>query len=333
MILVTGGTGFLGAYIIKELIDKGYPVRALRRSRKLPFFIPSQIFDKVEWVNGDILDVVALDDAMQGIDAVIHSAAIVSFNKKDRGEMYRVNVEGTANVVNVALENNIRRLVHISSIAALGRTSSGDHVNEEKSWVESPLNTHYAISKKKADMEVFRGIGEGLNAVIANPSTILGFGDWNNGSASIFKRIYKQFGWYTTGVNGFVDVEDVAKAVVLLMESGISEQRFIINSENWEFQRLFNTIARGFNKKPPSKHAGPFLSNFAWRMEKARSYFSKYKPLLTRETSRIALSKTYFHNDKLLSILPGFSFTPLEESILKTCKKYEDAIKAMQLKL
>jgi dihydroflavonol-4-reductase len=332
MILVTGGTGFLGSYIIKELINKGHSVRAIRRSNKIPFYISREILDKVSWVEGDVLDVVSLDDAMQDVDTVIHSAAVVSFNSHNRNEMYQVNVEGTANVMNVALENNIRRVVHISSIAALGRTSSGDHVNEEKTWVESSLNTHYSISKKKAEMEVWRGMGEGLEAVIANPSTILGFGNWHEGSCSIFKRIYQQFSWYTNGVNGFVDVEDVAKAVVLLMESNITEQRFIINSENWEFKQLFNTIARGFNKKPPSREAGPFLSGMAWRLERAKSIFSEYKPLLTRETSKIALSKTFFYSDKLLGALPGFSFTPLEESITKACKKYEEALKAMQLK-
>ena len=331
MVLVTGGTGFLGAYIIKELIEKGYRVRAIRRSNKLPFYIPENILQKVDWVAGDILDVVSLDEAMQDVRAVIHSAAVVSFNKDQRKQMYQVNVEGTANVVNVALENNIQRLVHISSIAALGRTASGDKVDEEKTWVESALNTHYAISKKNAEMEVWRGMGEGLQAVIANPSTILGYGNWNEGSCSIFRRIYKEFSWYTEGVNGFVDVEDTARAVVQLMNSDIAEQRFIINSENWDFKKLFATIAKGFNKKAPYRHAGPFLSGVAWRMERARSYFSAHKPLLTRETSKIALSRTYFQNAKLLRALPGFSFRPLEESIIKACKKYEIALKDMQL--
>jgi nucleoside-diphosphate-sugar epimerase len=332
VVLITGGTGFLGAYIIKELINEGYSVRAIKRSNKLPFFIPREILDKVEWVDGDVLDVVALDDAMKNVDAVIHSAAVVSFNKHNRSEMYKVNVEGTANVVNLALDNNVRKLVHISSIAALGRTSSGDHVDEDKKWVESSLNTHYAISKKKAELEVWRGVGEGLDAVVANPSTILGYGDWNSGSSSIFKRIYKQFTWYTTGVNGFVDVEDVARAVVMLMKSDCSGERFIVNGENWEFQRLFQTIAKCFNRKAPSREAGAFLSGLAWRMEKARSYFSEHKPLLTRETTKIALSRTYFQNAKILRTFPGFSFTPLEETILKTCKKYEEGINSLLLK-
>jgi dihydroflavonol-4-reductase len=332
-ILVTGGTGFLGAYIIKELVEKGYNVRGIRRSAKLPFFLPKNILDKIEWVTGDVLDVDALDEAMKDIDAVIHSAAIVSFNKRNRKEMYQVNVEGTANVVNLALENNVKKLVHVSSIAALGRTASGDHVNEEKKWVQSKLNTHYAISKQKAEIEVWRGTAEGLNAVVVNPSTILGYGDWHAGSCSLFKRIYKQFGWYSSGVNGFVDVEDVARATVLLMESDISEERFIISSDNWEFRRLFSTIAETFGKKPPGREATPFLSGIAWRMEKMKTFFSKHPPLLTRETTKIALSKTYFQNEKILRALPGFSFLSLEQSIKKACKNYEEAIKNMQLKL
>ena len=141
--------------------------------------------------------------------------------------MYKVNVEGTANVVNIALEKNIRRLVHISSVAALGRKADGGHVNEEKKWEE--FKGEYALCKSqyKAELEVWRGISEGLDAVILNPSTILGYGDWNSSSSAIFKRVYDEFKWYTPGVNGFVDVEDVAAATVLLMESGISGERFI----------------------------------------------------------------------------------------------------------
>ena len=332
-VLVTGGTGFLGAYIIKELLVRGYSVRAIRRTNKLPFFIPPEVFEKVEWVACDILDVVVLDEAMKGANAVIHSAALVSFIKGERKKMYSVNVEGTANVINLALENNIPRLVHISSISALGRTASGDHINEEKKWMESKLNTHYAISKHKAEMEVWRGAGEGLKTVIVNPSTIIGYGDWHNGSSAIFKKIYHEFPWYTTGVNGFVDVEDVARATVSLMESNISEERFIINGDNWEFKKLFQTIADNFGKKAPSKEAGPFLSGMAGQLEKIKSWMTGRNPLLTKESIKIALSKSYWENDKIRKALPEFSFTPLEESIHKSCKKYVEAINTMQLKL
>jgi dihydroflavonol-4-reductase len=323
MVLVTGGTGFLGSYIIKLLVEKGYAVRAIRRSKKIPFWIDETIFKKAEWVEGDVLDVVALQDAMEGVDTVIHAAAIVSFVKQDRQEMYQVNVEGTANVVNMALEKNVRRLVHISSVAALGRTANGGHVNEEKKWEESKVNTHYAKSKFKAELQVWRGISEGLEAVIVNPSTILGYGDWNSSSSAIFKNIHEGFKWYTAGINGFTDVEDVAKATILLMESTITGQRYIVNGDTWPFKKLQDTIADNFNKKRSSRPATPFLMAIAWRMEKFKSFFSGKKPLLTKESARVAQSKTWFESDKLLKALPEFSFTPLEQTIKKACEKYD----------
>ena len=331
-VLVTGGTGFIGAYIIKELVEKGYSVRAIRRSNKIPFFIGPDILQKVEWVNGDIVDVISLDEAIKGVEAVIHSAAMVSFVRKERKEMYNTNVDGTANVVNLSLENGIKKFVHISSISALGRTFAGEKVDEEKKWMDSKLNSHYGISKNKAEMEVWRAIGEGLDAVIINPSTVLGFGNWHDSSCAIFRNSYKGFPWYTNGVNGFVSVEDVARVAVLLMESNISEERFIINRENWEFKRLFDTIADGFGQKHPKWEATPFLSGIAWRIEKIKSGLKNTKPLLTKETARIALSKTYWQNDKILKALPGFSFTPLETCITKACKNYADAVNNMQLK-
>jgi dihydroflavonol-4-reductase len=329
-VLVTGGTGFLGSYILKHLVEKGYPVRAIRRSEKaLPWISPA-ILNKVEWVEGDVLDVVTLQDAMEGVDVVIHSAAIVSFVKKDRKEMYQVNVDGTANVVNMALEKNVRRLVHISSVAALGRTAGGGHVNEEKKWEESKVNTNYGLSKYKGELHVWRGIGEGLEAVILNPSTILGFGDWHSGSCSIFRNVYEEFKWYSSGINGFVDVEDVANATITLMESGICEQRYIINGDTWSFKQLQDTIADEFGKKRPGRSTTPFLMALAWRMEKIKSLFTGKRPLLTKESARVAQSKTWFENDKIRRDLPGFSFTPLEETIKKACKKYTGTIPAVQ---
>ena len=330
MVLVTGGTGFVGSYIIKQLVEKGYAVRAIRRSSKLPFWISKDIFDKVEWVDGDVLDVVALEDAMEGVDTIIHSAAVVSFAKKDRKDMYQVNVEGTANVVNMALEKNVRRLIHISSVAALGRTNNGGQVNEEKKWEESKANTHYGKSKFKAELQVWRGINEGLEAIILNPGTILGYGDWHSSSCAIFKQIHNGFKWYTAGINGFVDVEDVARAAIVLMESNISEQRFIVNGDSWPFKKLQDTIADGFRKKRPEKQASAFLLAIAWRLEKIKSLFTGKKPLLTKESAGVAQSQTWFENEKILKALPGFSFTPLEETIKKACEKYSGTISAVQ---
>ncbi|WP_205508442.1 NAD-dependent epimerase/dehydratase family protein [Longitalea arenae] len=321
-ILVTGGSGFIGAYIIKELVEKGYAVRAIRHSKGTPFFIPAHINDKVEWVAGDILDVVSLDDAMKGIDAVIHAAAKVSFSDSERKAIYKLNIEGTANVVNLALENNIRRFVHISSVAAIGRTTTGETITEEKKWQPGKWHTTYAISKHHAELEVWRGAAEGLDMVIVNPSTVIGYGDWNLSSCAIFKSVYKEFPWFTKGINGFVAVTDVAKATVLLMESDHSHERFIVNGDNWTFQQLLNTIADGFGKKHPHKEATPLMGSIAWRMEKLKAMFSGKRPLLTRQSARVAQSITYFDNSKILKALPGFSFTPLEKAIQKDCQQY-----------
>jgi dihydroflavonol-4-reductase len=305
-------------------VEKGYAVRAIRRQNKLPFFISPDILNKVEWVPGDVLDMASLEDAAEGIDTIIHSAAMVSFLAAERRQMYKTNVEGTANMVNIALDKNIQRFVHISSVAALGRTANAGIVTEQRLWEESKVNTHYAISKYHAEMEVWRGMGEGLDTVILNPGTVLGFGDWHSSSCAIFKTVYNEFPWYTTGINGFVAVEDVSKATVALMESAVRNERFIITGDNWSFKQLLDTIADGFHKKKPAKEATAFLGEMAWRIEKIKAFFSGKKPLLTKESARVAHSKTHFDNSKILNTLPGFSFTPLQNAIKSSCKKYLD---------
>ena len=325
-VLVTGGTGFLGAYILKALVQTGYQVRAIRRTVKIPFFIPQEVLQKVKWVEGDVLDVVSLEEAMQGIDAVIHSAALVSFRAADRTAMNSINIEGTANVVNAALDAGVKRFIHISSVAALGRTRKAEKITEERKWEETANNTNYAISKYHAEVEVWRGFAEGLEGVILNPSTILGYGDWHSSSCAIFKNAYKEFPWYTEGVNGFVGVEDVAAAAVQALASGITEKRFIVNADNWSFRQLFTTMAEGFGKKPPHRKATPFLGEIAWRMEALKHLFSDGKPLLTRESARVAHSKTEFDNSAILQALPGFSFTPLPTVIQNSCENYKGAV-------
>lgn len=322
MVLVTGGTGFLGGYIIKELVNKGIPVRAIRRSNTLPSFIPDSILNQVDWMEADILDLVGLEEAMEGIDTIIHSAAKVSFNDRHRQEMFRINIDGTANVVNLAIEKNIQYFVHVSSVAALGRKTNGAIVTEEKQWEDSKINTNYAISKYQAEMEVWRGIAEGLRAVIVNPSTILGYGNWNSSSCAIFKTAYTEFPWYTSGINGFVDVEDVAKVIVMLTQKNIWGERFILNADNWTFRQLLTTIADGFGKKHPSMHATPAIGSIAWRLEKFKKFFSGKPPLLTSESARIAQSRTFFDNRKILNALSDFSFTPLQQTISKACENY-----------
>ncbi|GAB3014878.1 NAD-dependent epimerase/dehydratase family protein [Niabella terrae] len=325
-ILVTGGTGFIGAYIIEELLQQGFKVRALKRkTASLPAFITSEKWQDLEWVEGDILDVGSLEDAMQGIDTVIHCAAIVSFRKKDRHRMYQINVEGTRNVVNIALETGLRRIIYISSVAAIGRKLQNGIVDENAKWEDNQAHTHYAISKHKAELEVWRGFSEGLNGFILNPATVLGYGDWNKGSCGLFRNAYKEFKWYTTGVNGFADVSDLARATVVLMQTDITEERFIVCNDNWPFRKIFDTMADAFGKKRPGREAGPLLSAIAWRMEKFKSFFNGKAPLLTRESAKVAQSHTRFDNTKILKTLPGFEFRPLEASIHEACNRYQSA--------
>lgn len=321
-VLVTGGTGFVGAYVIRDLVNEGYKVKALRRKPVVPFYIDPSVIRQVEWIDCDILDTYALEEAMHHTDAVIHTAAKVSFDHRDRVELFSTNVDGTANVVNAALDKNIRRFIHVSSVASLGKRVNGDVVDEESKWQENKLNTNYAVSKYYGEMEVWRGIAEGLNAVIVNPSTILGYGDWNSSSSALFKNAYSEFPWYTNGVNGFVDIEDVSRAIVKLLATNIRSERFILNGDNWSYQKLFNTIADSFGKRRPYRKATPLLSAVAWRLDKFRSYITGKKVLLTRETAKVAQSNTNFDNHKILNALPGFTFTNLEQTIKKACSMY-----------
>src|SRR6516162_610527 len=285
MILVTGGTGFLGAYIIQELIHNGYAVRATRRNGKIPFFISKEVVSKVDWVEGDILDTISLEEAMHGVDTVIHSAAKVSFSKKERKEMYATNITGTANIVNLALDKKIKRFVYISSVSAIGRTGNRTSVDENSPWENNKGNSHYGITKYHAEMEVWRGEAEGLSTVIINPSTVLGYGDWNQSSCAIFRNIFNEFPWYTTGTNGFVDVKDVARAAVDLMAKDFRGERFILSAKTLSFHQLFDLIADGFSKRRPNKEATAFLSGLAWRIEKLKSILTGKPTLLSKETA------------------------------------------------
>lgn len=322
MILVTGGTGFLGSHLLRKLVGEGKPVRALYRKH-----IPSQlddIKDRIEWVAGDVLDVCALEDAMAGVDKVYHCAAIVSFHPHTHGLMMKVNVEGTANVVNMALDAGVQKLVHVSSVAAIGRAKANGVIDEECEWQESSNNSKYAVSKYLAEMEVWRGIAEGLPAAIVNPSIILGSGFWNDGSGMLVKNAWKEFPYYTEGINGFTDVNDVAEIMIKLMESNIHGQRYVISTDNWSYRQLFTGMAELLDKKPPHIAVKPWMAAIIWRIEALRSRITGKKPLITKETARTAQLKVYYNNNKILQALPTFKFTPLQKTIENMCRLYRE---------
>ncbi len=322
MILVTGGAGLLGKELITQLLHAGKQVRAIYNKTMLADFEN----DNLQQMQCDILDVIGLEEAMKEVEQVYHCAAIVTFNPGRRQEMYKINIEGTANVVNAALEAGIKKMVYVSSVAALGRIREDGPVNETMNWTEETSNSAYGQSKYLAEMQVWRGIGEGLDAVMVNPVIILGAGDWNSGSSQIFKTAYDEFPWYTNGSTGFVDVRDVVKAMIELMNSNITAERFIISAENRSYADVFNLIAKAFGKKPPRKKVTPVLAKIVWRLEAVKSLFTGKDPLLTRETAATAMTKAHFDNSKLKKFLPGFEYRKMEETITDTCTALQQKI-------
>lgn len=315
MILVTGGAGLLGSQLIRSLLADGCSVRAIYNKTPLPHFDGGQ----VEQYQCSILDMVGLEEAMQGVDEVYHCAAIVSYDPARTHELFKINIEGTTNVVNTALNTGVKKLVHVSSVAALGRIREDVPVNESMNWSEETSNSNYGRSKYLSELEVWRGIGEGLDAVIVNPVIILGDGDWDSGSSQIFKSVYHEFPWYTEGISGFVDVRDVAQAMIGLMNSNITNERFIISAENRSYREIFNLVAAAFGKKQPAKKVTPFIAAMVWRAEKLKKMFTGKNPLLTKETAATAQAKMEFDNKKLLKFLPGFKYRSIEETVAETC--------------
>lgn len=320
MILVTGANGLVGSHLVQKLVAAGKTVRALYRT-EIPVIEGA---NGVEWFKGDILDVIAMEQAMEGVKQVYHCAATVSFNPRNKARLHHTNVEGTANVVNASLNAGIDKMVFVSSVAALGRIREDKPINETMNWSEETSNSEYGKSKYFAEMEVWRGIGEGLNAVIVNPTIILGAGDWSKGSTEIFKSAYDEFPWYTEGTGGFVDVLDVVKAMMLLMDSDRTAERYILSAENLTYKRVFDQIAYHFEKKAPYKKVTPFITNMVWRMEAFKSFFTGKEPMLTKETAKTAAAKVRFDNNKLKLYFVNFRYNPMEESIERICAELRE---------
>jgi nucleoside-diphosphate-sugar epimerase len=330
LILVTGGTGLVGSHLLYDLCSAGHQVRVLKRpetntaalKRTFSYYNPNaeQLLSLVEWRDADLLDVYSLLDAMEGVDTIYHCAAMVSFEKKHEALMMRTNIEGTANMVNAALERGITKFCHVSSIATLGRTEHGEPVTEETFWKSSPSNSNYSISKYGAEREVWRASEEGLDVVIVNPSIILGPGNWTQSTCNMFSKGYEGIKFYTDGTTGFIDVRDVSRLMIKLMNSDIKNQRFILNSENAGYRYFFDEMHTAFSRSRPSLKAGRFMSDLAWRMETIRSLFSGKPPLITRETARAAQSNSTFSSEKILAAFPDYKFIPLKESVESTCK-------------
>jgi dihydroflavonol-4-reductase len=318
-VLVTGAAGLLGSEVVKQLLDEGYHVTAIYHFTPLNLSHPNLAVKQC-----DILDVASLEDIMKDITHVYHCAALVSFEPKEKYHLFKINIEGTENIVNACIFANVKKLIHVSSVSALGRIRNGETLTEDMQWTEETNNSIYAKSKYLGELEVWRGIGEGLQAAIVNPSIILGGNNWDDGSSALFKSAYNEFKWYTEGISGFVDVRDVAHAMLLLMNSEISGQRFILSAENLSYKKLFTMMANGFNKKPPPRKVTPLMAEIVWRLEALKGMITGKKRLLTKETARTAQATVYYDHSKILKALPQFHFTPIADTIELTCKSLKE---------
>ena len=317
MILVTGATGFLGTVLIEQLLAKNLRVRALKRkTSQLPKSIASH--QLVEWFEADINEPATLADAFEGITQVYHCAAFISFDPKDKAKLLKINIEGTSNIVALCIENQAR-LVHVSSIAALGNAKKGAQITEKDFWEYDSKVHSYAISKYEGEMEVWRSIAEGLDAVIVNPAVIIGENAGFEGSGAIFKLVKDGLKFYTDGATGIVDVSDVAKSMIALMGSNITAERYTLSADNLNYKDFFTEIAKGFGVKAPAIAAQPWMLGIAWRAAKLASIFTGKAPALTRDAARSSFNLSYYSNEKIKKAI-GIKFKPLKESIQSVCK-------------
>ncbi len=326
MILVTGGSGFLGQHLVKELATAGKKIRAVYHSHP-PQLLMKQ-FPEVEWLQCDLLDVFAVEEVMEGIRQIFHCAAIVSFLPRDQKKMLHFNVESTNNIVNEALLQGVEKIVHLSSVAALGRREDKQNISEEEQLEDPKHSSAYGLSKHLSEMELWRAAGEGLKAVSLNPGIILGApvestdAAWDAGSARLMKVVFKEFPFYTAGINAFADVRDVARIAVLMMEQDVPEERFIVSAGNFSYKEIFTKMAEALEKKPPHLKAARWMSALVWRWSLLRSKLFGETATITKETARNAQTQSFYDNRKLLNALYDFQYTPISETIQNMADAY-----------
>jgi len=338
MIVVIGATGFVGSHLLCQLVQTNDKVRALYRNEEsikttehfLHYYnlSPTLFKERVEWIKADVLDIESLLLALSGARYVYNCSGYVSFDKRDKSQMIAVNVNGTSNIVNACLLCKCTKLVHLSSIAAIGDTNSTEPITEENQWVRTSTESWYSITKFNAETEAWRGIAEGLPTLIFNPSIILGPGNWSSGSPKFFSTINKGLKYYTKGTVGYVDVRDVCRVMIIGMNSIISGEKYIISGSNQTYQTLFSTIAKAINKLSPQINATALMLAFAWRIEKIRSIFFGKAPLITKNSARTALKQSFYSSQKCIDTF-GIEFKSFDETIEFTGKCFLKDTSAM----
>lgn len=330
-ILVTGGTGLLGSHLLFRLIKKGLKVKATCRKTSnrelvkkiITYYSPeaNSLYDLIEWVECDLTDYDSVKVALYNIDKVYHCAAMVSFDVADKEKLLINNINATSNIVRACIENNVLRLCHVSSIAALGGSDGNLNINEEHIRDKEKFSSSYSISKYLSEQEVWKGIHAGLKAVIVLPSIILGPGDWEKSSAAIFGTIAKGLPFYTDGIKGYVDVNDVVDSMIILTESDITGERFIVNGENVSNSRLFAMIAHNLHVRKPFIRIPSVMRFIILPVIGVMKKFSAKKLPLTREILNSAWTKTGYDSSKITSVT-GISFKPVEDTIREIASIY-----------
>jgi dihydroflavonol-4-reductase len=312
MVLVTGGTGLVGAHLLIHLLEKGEKIRAIYRNLDsiqktkslFSLYKKAPLYDSIHWIQADVLDIPSLENVFPGIDQVYHCAAKISFDPKEEDLVRKTNIEGTANIVNFCLTYNIQKLCHVSSIAALGDLAEHESIiTEETEWNPEKPHSDYAISKYGAEMEVWRGLQEGLEVVVINPGIIIGPGFWSQGSGELFTKVKNGLPFYTKGSTGFIAVSDIASIMYQLMKSEIHGERFTLISQNITFQDLLFTIADSLKVKRPKYHATPFMMNTLSKMDWIASNVFGQKRQLCKASARSSYSNDLFSNEKIKNAL------------------------------
>ncbi|WP_223032647.1 NAD-dependent epimerase/dehydratase family protein [Hanstruepera marina] len=331
MILVTGGTGLVGSHLLYQLAQNNQTVRAIyRRQKKLDivkrvFSYYSddylKLYNKIEWVESDLLDIPKLTEAFINVQYVYHCAAFVSFEPDKYHLLRRTNIEGTANIVNLSISNNIKKLCYVSSIAALGESQKNAEINEDTHWNPEADNSVYAITKYGAETEVWRGTQEGLPAVIVNPGVIIGEGIWSHGSGNIIKKVYNKLPYYTSGSIGCIDVQDVVNIMIQLQESNITNERYILVAENTSYKSFLYTIAKKLHVEPPKKEAKPWLLAIGWRLDWLTHKILRKRRILVKQMVASLYNKAIYDNSKIKQTL-DYRFIPLEDSITRVAKAF-----------
>tara|TARA_R110000868_G_scaffold219558_4_gene470617 strand:+ start:1358 stop:2368 length:1011 start_codon:yes stop_codon:yes gene_type:complete len=331
MILVTGSTGLVGAHLLYKLISNNEKVRAIYRNegklnnvkKVFSTYIDDykNLFENIDWVKADILDIPSLSKAFKGIDYVYHCAAFVSFEPDKYHLLRRTNIEGTANIVNLCISNSIKKLCYVSSIATIGNELNNNPITEDSVWNPEEEHSVYAITKYGAEMEVWRGTQEGVDAIIVNPGVILGAGIWRYGSGNLFKKARKGLNYYTAGTIGVVAIEDVISIMVALLKSDIINERYVLVAENWTYKKFLQALAKSVNSKEPKKMASKKLLSFAWRLDWLKHKITGKRRQLTKHLAQSLSSETNYNSDKIKNAL-NYAFKDINKSITEIGNLY-----------